>query len=96
MRWALRDGASGMSLLPAGALLRRLIVAEMVGARFNAAGRARRSKRRRARAEDVPVRMSVRHYDPARDYQAGLQTSERGGAGRVERDLDLPASLSAS
>jgi hypothetical protein len=68
----------------------------MIGARFNAAGRARALNRRRARAEDVPVRMSVRHYDPARDYQAGLQTSERGGAGRVERDFDLPASLSAS
>jgi len=90
----LRDGASGMSLLPAGAI-EAGIVAEMVGARFNA--RAERGvKARRARAEDVPVRMSVRHYDPARDYQAGLQTSERGGAGRVERDLDLPASLSAS
>lgn len=89
----LRDGVSGISLLPAGAIEGN-VDAEMIGAAFNAR-RERGVKSTRARAEDVPVRMSVRHYDPARDYQAGLQTSERGGAGRAERDLDLPASLSA-
>lgn len=91
---ALRDGVSGMSLLPSGAAEAH-VDAEMIGAAFNAR-RERGIKATRARAEDVPVRMSVRHYDPARDYQAGLQTAERGWAGRVERDLDLPASLSAS
>lgn len=91
---ALRDSASGISLLPAGGI-EAAVDAEMIGARFNQR-EERGLKSTRARAEDVPVRMSVRHYDPARDYQAGLQTSERGGAGRVERDFDLPAALSAT
>ncbi len=90
---ALRDGVSGMSLLPSGAV-EASIDAEMLGARFNAR-EERGLKATRARAEEVPVRMSVRHYDPARDYQAGLQTAERGGAGRAEGNLDLPAALSA-
>lgn len=47
----------------------------------------------RAAVEDVPRRLSVRHYDPARDYQAGVQAAERQGAGWVETDIDLPATL---
>lgn len=45
--------------------------------------------------EGVPRRLSVRHYDPARDYQAGIQSAERQGAGREEAVIDLPAVIGA-
>ena len=50
----------------------------------------------RSRADEVPVRLSVGYYDPVRDYQAGMQTAERPGVGRVEASLDMPALLSAA
>ncbi|MCE7798641.1 phage tail protein [Sphingobium sufflavum] len=46
--------------------------------------------------EAVPRRLSVRHYDPARDYQAGIQSAERQGAGAQEAHIDLPATLDAA
>jgi len=67
---------------------------DLIGASFN--GRQERGvKQSRARIEDVPVRLVVHHYDPARDYQAGAQRAERAGAGRLERSIDLPAALDA-
>lgn len=45
--------------------------------------------------DSLPRRLSVRHYDPARDYQAGIQSAERPGAGREEAQIDLPATLDA-
>jgi Putative phage tail protein len=54
---------------------------------------------RRVRAvrpiEAVPRVLSVAHYDPARDYQTGVQEARRPGAGRAERRVDLPAGLDA-
>lgn len=47
-------------------------------------------------AEAVPVRAAVAHYDPARDYQAGLQRARRPGSGLREQRIELPAALSAS
>ncbi|MET0138169.1 MAG: phage tail protein, partial [Sphingobium sp.] len=50
----------------------------------------------RVPVESVPRRLSVRHYDPARDYQAGTQSAERpGGMGQKEMQVDLPATLGA-
>jgi hypothetical protein len=46
-------------------------------------------------AQDVPVQLSVRHYDAARDYQAGVQKVTRPGPGRVEQGIDMPAMLAA-
>ncbi|MFT3967885.1 MAG: phage tail protein, partial [Sphingobium sp.] len=46
--------------------------------------------------ETVPRRLSVRHYDPDRDYQAGTQSAERQGAGWEEALVDLPATLDAA
>ena len=43
----------------------------------------------------VPQRVAVAHYDPARDYQAGLQRARRPGAGNREQRIELPAALSA-
>lgn len=45
--------------------------------------------------ESVPRRLSVRHYDAARDYQAGIQSAERQGVGREEAVIDLPAVIDA-
>lgn len=46
-------------------------------------------------ADVVPVALSLRHYDAARDYQAGVQKVMRPGAGRQERGIELPAVLDA-
>ncbi|MBU0868603.1 MAG: phage tail protein, partial [Alphaproteobacteria bacterium] len=43
----------------------------------------------------VPVALSLRHYDAARDYQAGVQRVTRPGPGRAERGIELPAVLAA-
>lgn len=48
-----------------------------------------------ATADRAPRRMAVSHYDPARDYQAGLQIATRPGAGHRDATLELPAALSA-
>ena len=45
--------------------------------------------------ESVPRTVSVAHYDPARDYQAGLQRARRPGAGLSEQRIELPAALDA-
>lgn len=49
-----------------------------------------------AAAEGVPRRVTLSYYDPARDYQAGLQQVLRPGAGRRVEAVELPAALSAS
>ncbi len=82
-----------VGLAPAGAPEAH-ISADMIGARFNAR-RENGAKLTRGRAEDAPLRVTVRHYDPARDHQAGVQMAERGGPGRKDESLDLPASLGA-
>ncbi|WP_294137616.1 phage tail protein [Sphingobium sp.] len=46
-------------------------------------------------ADGVPVALSLRHYDAARDYQAGVQRVTRPGPGRSERGIELPAVLAA-
>ncbi|MEO8723277.1 MAG: phage tail protein [Sphingobium sp.] len=50
----------------------------------------------RERADQVPVRLTLRHYDAARDYQAGVQTATRPGPGRRDISVDLPATLDAA
>lgn len=49
-----------------------------------------------APAHIVPRELTVRHYEPARDFQAGLQSSERSGAGRSSLQIELPAALDAA
>ena len=58
---------------------------------------------RRAAAEGVPDAVALGYYDPARDYQAGLQRASHAGAGgegsgggerRIER-IALPAAMDA-
>jgi hypothetical protein len=51
--------------------------------------------RRRTPIEAVPARLSIRHHDPARDYQAGIQSAERSGPGVRADTIDLPVVLDA-
>lgn len=65
----------------------------------DARGRGARSTRRTrsvAAIESVPQSITVAHYDPARDYQSGVQMARRPGAGTRRTRIDLPASLDAS
>ena len=86
---ALRAGGGGIRLSAVGAS-EGAIAADLVATRFN--GKPERGWRlTRGRSEDVPVRLAVRYYDPARDYQAGVQIATRAGPGRKHADIDLPA-----
>ncbi len=49
-----------------------------------------------AAADRAPRRMLLGHYDPARDYQAGLQQAVRPGAGFRDETVELPAVLDAA
>jgi Putative phage tail protein len=55
----------------------------------------RPGKSRQADAS-APAYVSIRHYEPERDFQAGVQGSRRLGSSRAELQIDLPASVSAS
>ncbi|OYY62917.1 phage tail protein [Sphingomonas sp. 28-62-11] len=68
---------------------------EDVGA---AAQGARGERRRRAVAPigTVPQTITVAHYDPARDYQTGVQRARRPGAGNRSDRIDLPAAIDAA
>jgi hypothetical protein len=43
----------------------------------------------------VPQTVSLGYYDPARDFQTGLQRARRPGAGIIEQAVDMPAVISA-
>lgn len=45
---------------------------------------------------NAPGSVSIRHYDPARDFQAGVQASRTIGRVRTDLQIDLPASVDAS
>ena len=49
-----------------------------------------------AALETVPREVTVAHYDPARDYQAGVQRARRPGAGQIEQEVEIAAVMSAS
>ncbi|WP_420140895.1 phage tail protein [Sphingomonas sp.] len=44
-------------------------------------------------AGSLPDMVAVAYYDPARDYQAGLQRARRAGSARNEDRVDLPAAV---
>ncbi|SNS16844.1 Putative phage tail protein [Sphingomonas laterariae] len=41
----------------------------------------------------LPDEVAIVYYEPARDYQAGLQRARRGGPGRRVERIELPAAL---
>ena len=87
--FAAGGGRVAMRAVPAGEA-----VIEDAGA---AAGEARGPVRARALrpADTVPVTVAVSHYDPARDYQAGLQRAGRPGAGGRSERVEMPAAIDA-
>lgn len=91
---ALMRGAEGLRLgiaaHEAQAEIGRVMLARRVNGRDVVA-----QERSGAAADAVPVALSVRHHDAARDYQAGVQRVTRPGPGRVESGIDLPAMLDA-
>ena len=51
--------------------------------------------RRTASISAVPRQLSIHYYDPARDYQSGVQSASRPGAGRMAIMRDFPAAMIA-
>ena len=49
-----------------------------------------------AAASEVARVVSVQHFDPLRDWQAGSQRAARAGAGRREQRMALPAAIPAA
>lgn len=82
------DRGSGLSLR-AG---RDVAPVEIVDAGAEGTGRRRRAI---ASADTTPRIVTVQHYDPARDYQTGLQRAERTGGGTRAEAIELAAALSA-
>lgn len=48
-----------------------------------------------AALETVPQSVVLAHYDPARDFQTGVQQARRPGAGRREERVEMPAAIDA-
>lgn len=91
---ALRAEGDGVRLEAAGGGDPVPLARAMLAARAN--GRAVDAIEQSGGAADaVPVAISLRHHDAARDYQAGVQRVTRPGPGRAERGIELPAVLSA-
>lgn len=83
--------AGGGLVLRGDAAPERALADQGVGARTP----GRRRAYRLAAIETVPQVVTVAHYDPARDYQIGLQRARRPGAGYRERRLELAAAIDA-
>lgn len=90
---ALQSAADGLALRTAGAQS-AVVATEGLARRIN--GRAIDPIEQAGGAADgVPVALSLRYHDAARDYQAGLQRVTRPGPGRVESGVELAAVLDA-
>ncbi|UIJ45859.1 phage tail protein [Sphingomonas cannabina] len=59
-------------------------------------GEGKRGSRAIAPADTAPRSLTLGYYDPARDYQAGLQRADRPGAGSQMARIELPAVLDAA
>lgn len=61
-------------------------------------GRSRidRPSRSREANNRAPSSLSIRHYEPQRDFQTGIQSSRSVGSARTKMQIDLPAALDAS
>jgi hypothetical protein len=59
------------------------------------AGRGGRGNRTMAAATGAPGTLTLSHYDPARDYQIGVQRAGRAGTGLRETRIELAAAVDA-
>jgi len=55
-----------------------------------------RTEQHRAPLSSLPGTIRLRHYEPGRDYQLGLQSGQVAGGGVREERIDLPAVLPAA
>jgi Putative phage tail protein len=46
-------------------------------------------------ATQIPLSLAIKYYEPERDFQSGIQRSERSGVGRNTAQIELPAAMSA-
>ncbi len=60
-----------------------------------APGDTARMQIERVAAGALPDEIALSYYEPARDYQAGLQRARRGGPGRRVENVDVAAALPA-
>ena len=81
-------GGLSMRDAPAGTV-------ELADAGVSADGRGVRRGRALAPADTVPRVVMVAHYDPARDWQLGVQRAARPGVGGRTEAVEMPAALSA-
>ena len=91
---ALASEEGGLCLKAAGEVASGTIGADMLAQRINGRG-IDPVERMGAAADGVPVALSLRHHDGARDYQAGVQRVVRPGPGRQEQGMELPAAMRA-
>ena len=93
----LLGAAAGAWFAPEGDGLRMRV--DTGGAQAIADGGFGRQGHRRARTiraiETVPKVLSIAHYEPLRDYQAGVQSARRPGAGTRAERVDLPVAMDA-
>ncbi len=54
-----------------------------------------RPSRSREANNRAPASLSIRHYEPQRDFQTGVQSSRSIGSARTKVQIDLPAALDA-
>ena len=87
--------ASGAWFAPAGA---GLVMRDAGAPAATVAPQTDRGATRAVAAADrAPAVVTVSHYDPARDWQAGVQRVRRvGGAGTTTLTLEVPAAVSAA
>ncbi|PAX07013.1 phage tail protein [Sphingomonas lenta] len=69
-------------------------VVEVEDAGVSADGRGGRVRRSIAPADAAPRVVTIRHYDPARDWQTGLQRARYGAGGRT-LELEVAAAIGA-
>lgn len=88
-----RDRVDGLSLIGFGSDVAALPLATDL----RLSGTRALAPREEARAplDSIPRRLALRYYELARDYQAGLQSAERPGAGGAEAQIELPVVLDA-
>lgn len=86
-----RAGDAGLELL-SGTGNSEMVADSGTASRGRAGGRGTRTM---AAADSAPRSISLTHYDPARDYQIGVQRAARPGAGRTEARTELAAAIDA-
>ena len=89
---SLREAGGGM-LLTTAVNLPALLAADEVNA--SADGNASRTEIGRRAAAGIPAEVSISYYDPARDFQTGLQRAGRAGPGLRSERPSIAAALGA-